>query len=402
MKKVVIIGAFDRYNYGDNLMPILFEMFLLESYPGFFEKYKLIFSALINSDLSEFKVKKTVAMSEVFDGNLEDIHAVISIGGEVLCASSSSLSLHMNNTKLLNNIILLFRNLRLSFLTDFVCKKIYKLPWEYPYIPKKLKSHIKIAFNTVGGAVYKRDLGIRLHGVRSRLNKANYLSVRDVRTKDSLCGFSTPVVYPDSAVVMAHFVNDVFLDEQSSQMVNNLKNENYICFQAAPKKVGATAKECVEVLRNISKKYDLKVKLLPIGYASGHDDIEFLREVEQLSNGEFPLLVNLNIWEIMSAIRYSKMYIGTSLHGAITALSFSVPHIGLNRKVVKLDKFLSDWSIEPFTRCYSILEVPDIFESALNVDIETFHSHSKYLIGLGLKNNHCLVQALGLDVWKIK
>jgi hypothetical protein len=81
MKSVVVLGAFDRYNYGDNLMPILFEIFLREFYPNFFDKYTLVFSALTNSDLSRYKAKKTVAMSEVFSGNLDDIHAEICIGG---------------------------------------------------------------------------------------------------------------------------------------------------------------------------------------------------------------------------------------------------------------------------------------------------------------------------------
>jgi len=51
MSRVIILGAFDRYNYGDNLMPILFEFFLKEFYPDFFNKYDLVFSALTSSDL---------------------------------------------------------------------------------------------------------------------------------------------------------------------------------------------------------------------------------------------------------------------------------------------------------------------------------------------------------------
>lgn len=397
MKNIVVIGAFDRYNYGDNLMPILFEFFLKKYYPNIFNKYNLEFSALVDSDLSKYKAKKTVAISKVFDGRHDSIHAVIAIGGEVLCASSSALFLHMNHSAKLVKFIKLLRKMRLSILADMVCQKYYGLPWEYPYIPKRLEPHIKVAFNTVGGGVPKRVLGPYLHSVRKRLFDADYLSVRDKRTARSLEKFCSPTVFPDSAIVMSYLVSDEFLGIESRVCINKLKSDNYICFQAAPKKVGASAYQCAETLGEISKKHGLKVILCPIGYASGHDDIEFLREVEKHSNGEFIVLDDLNLWEIMSVIRHSKFFIGTSLHGVITALSFSVPHIGVNQKVVKLDKFLAEWGIGSSNKCYSILEILDIFDSVLNFDKEKFRAHSKYLIELGLTNYHDMVNSLHIE-----
>jgi hypothetical protein len=397
MKKVVILGAFDRYNYGDNLMPILFESFLREYYPGFFNSYHLEFSALTDSDLSKYRAKKTVAMSKVFEGRLDDIQAVISIGGEVLCASSSGLFFHMNHSKRFVRFVKLLKWRRFSFLADIVCKKFYKLPWEYPYIPQRLEPHIKVGFNTVGGGVSPNALKPYIHSVRARLSTADYLSVRDKRTEGSLKNFCSPEVFPDSAIVMAHFVNDDFLEKESGARINELRNEDYICFQAAPEKVDASSYECREVLRSLSEQYGLKIILCPIGYASGHDDIEFLGEVGKISDGEFEILDDLNVWEIMSVIRYSKAFIGTSLHGVITALSFSIPHVGVNRRVAKLDRFLADWSLGPSARCYSVLEIPDIFESVVNVNKAYFCAHSEHLIELGLKNNHRLVQALSLD-----
>ena len=295
MKRVVVIGAFDRYNYGDNLMPILFELFLKEFYPNFFERYQLVFSALTNSDLSKYKAKKTVAMCEIFGGCLDDLDAVISIGGEVLCASSSTLFLHMDHPENLMNRVSLLRKNKLSFFADLFCKIFYRLPWEYPYVPKRISGSMKVAFNTVGGGVSRRSIGTYIHSVRSRLSSADYLSVRDTRTESSLAKFCTPDVFPDSAITMGYFVGDQFLEKESSPRVNELCKENYICFQSAPKKVGASAVEVVDVLRKIAGSRSLGVKLCPIGYASGHDDIEFLREVQQLSGGEFDLVEDLNV-----------------------------------------------------------------------------------------------------------
>ena len=66
MKKIVVIGAFDRYNYGDNLMPILFDFFLKRFYPDVFSEYEIIYSALTDSNLTKYKAKKTVAIHKVF------------------------------------------------------------------------------------------------------------------------------------------------------------------------------------------------------------------------------------------------------------------------------------------------------------------------------------------------
>jgi len=153
----------------------------------------------------------------------------------------------------------------------------------------------------------------------------------------------------------------------------------------------------VEVLKELEKNYGLTVKLCPIGYANGHDDIEFLQEVQEISGGEFDLIDDLNVWEIMSVIRNSTVFVGTSLHGVITALSFSVPYIGLNRAVAKLDGFLADWGVGASKRCYSVTELPDIFEAIMNTDRVEFQDHSRRLLELGLTNNYRLVQALGLD-----
>lgn len=396
MKRVIIIGAFDRYNYGDNLMPILFELFLKEFYPGFFGKYQLVFSALTNSDLSRYKAKKSVAMSDVFAERLDDIEAVISIGGEVLCASSSTLFLHMDHPKNIMNRISLVKGNKLSILADMFCRSFYKLPWEYPYVPKRLRGSIKIGFNTVGGGVSKRSPGTYIHSIRSRLSSADYLSVRDTRTESSLSRFCTPAVFPDSAITMAYFAGDQFLEKESSPSIIELCKENYICFQAAPKKVGASVGETVDVLRRVAGNKSLGVKLCPIGYANGHDDIEFLREIHQASDGEFDLIEDMNLWEIMSVIRNAELFIGTSLHGVITALSYSIPYIGLNRRVGKLDRFLSDWGIGNSKRCYSVTELPEVFESIMDIDKAVYQKHSSWLWELGLTNNHKLVQALGL------
>ena len=60
--------------------------------------------------------------------------------------------------------------------------------------------------------------------------------------------------------------------------------------------------------------------------------------------------------DIMYLIANAKAYIGTSLHGAITSMSYAVPHVGL--VVEKLDAYLATWGVEgnnyavPFDQIY--------------------------------------------------
>lgn len=397
MKRVVIFGAFDRYNYGDNLMPILFERFVSRFYPDFSNKYRLEFSALTNSDLSRYKAKKSVAIGELLANKGEDIHSIISIGGEILCASSSTLFLHMSHPKKLMTRVAFLKKNRLGMIADIYCRNFYKLPWEYPYIPKKFQTNTKIAFNTIGGGVSGRSISTYFYGVRKRLSEADYISVRDNRTKDSVQEHCAPDLFPDSAIVMSELITDKNLSEECGQEINELRNQEYLCFQAAPQKVNATASECAEVLKALAERYGLQVVLCPIGYASGHDDYEFLHKVNEEAEGAFRLLYELNVWEIMSVIRYSKLFLGTSLHGIITSLSFAVPHIGINKNIRKLDKFLDDWSIGASARCYSMSEVLDNVDLVLSIKPEDIEFNSKRLTQLGLENNHKLIKALGLD-----
>ena len=395
MKKIVVIGAFDRYNYGDNLMPILFEFFLKRFYPDSFSEYEFVYSALTDSDLSKYKAKKTVAIHKVLNKKNENPHSIISIGGEVLCASSSTLFLHMDNSKKATDFIVFLKKNRMTILADLLCQRHYKLPWEYPYLPPKLSGTLT-AFNTVGGGVSRYSLSQYLNKVKTRISNSDYLSVRDSRVVKSIDSFSSPDLFPDSAITMADFITDDFLVEECSDQINQLKNKDYICFQAAPNKTDASAIEWVDILNKISERYSLEVILCPIGYASGHDDFDFLEEIHKKSLGKFTLLYELNLWEIMSIIKNSKIFLGTSLHGVITALSFSVSYIGLNPKVTKLDAFLKNWGINPSNRCYSADEILDVIDSILVIDKTEFDKHSKRLRSLGLDNNHKLVSTLGI------
>ena len=50
-----------------------------------------------------------------------------------------------------------------------------------------------------------------------------------------------------------------------------------------------------------------------------------------------------NIYETLYILKNATLYIGTSLHGAITAISYGIPHFALTNKIKKLVDFLETW-----------------------------------------------------------
>jgi hypothetical protein len=87
--------------------------------------------------------------------------------------------------------------------------------------------------------------------------------------------------------------------------------------------------------------------LVPIGYAQGHEDEIPLRQIYNLTTSPIEIIEDETIYNITYAISKAQFYIGTSLHGAITAISYKVPHIALTSRVPKLIHFLETWHTTP-------------------------------------------------------
>ncbi|HCD1652439.1 TPA: polysaccharide pyruvyl transferase family protein, partial [Klebsiella pneumoniae] len=109
------------------------------------------------------------------------------------------------------------------------------------------------------------------------LRSAEFISVRDSRTFDALSGIQNVKLVPDSVLMLSKVVT-------ISDMLKNVQHDiegfvlekEFIVIQCCPYKVTFTASELSSCIDNIVNEYDLDVVLLPIGYASGHDDVIFL------------------------------------------------------------------------------------------------------------------------------
>lgn len=361
---VVFYGAFDRYNYGDNLMPILFEMYLRKFHHGKLDNINFMYSSIKDSDLSEYDCKPTVAMQSLIDTDaLPENSTIVVVGGEVLRADVSTLFLHVQHSHSVVKLLKIVKRIFPSFLVK-IAKIKYGTYWDYPYIPdsSSFRKKINIVYNTVGGEPHSSQI--------DKIGKSEYVSVRDKRTYQALSAFNNIHLVPDSVLMVSSIIDHEFLEKKvRSDIVNYVKNRKYIVLQACPYKVNFSAKEVADELNLVSEQYNIDIVLLPIGYASGHDDIVFLEKVLSYYKEKFILFDGLSVWEIMYIIASSAGFYGTSLHGVITAMSFHVPHYCINSDIKKLVSFLDTWSVSPYNKPIKINEIHETINKSSDKSI---------------------------------
>ncbi|HBR6870219.1 TPA: polysaccharide pyruvyl transferase family protein, partial [Klebsiella aerogenes] len=195
------------------------------------------------------------------------------------------------------------------------------------------------------------------------IKNSDYISVRDNRTYESISSFAQAKLVPDSVLMASGVIDLEFIETKvRAELITRYASKKYITIQACPYKVDFTPDELAKELSKLDTEYE--VVLLPIGYASGHDDVMFLNKVNNASDSKFFLEDDLNVWEIMYLIVKSQAFYGTSLHGVITAMSFRVPHYCINKNIAKLTSFLETWSVYPYNKPIYISEIPETLENS--------------------------------------
>ena len=358
MEKILIIGAFDRYNYGDLLFPLIIEK-QLNTYG---KNFQYQYFGIVESDLSKEGGKPTQSL-QAFYGHLsdpEDKASVIVAGGEALGVTWNSLyaSLSAPFQKIHRH------HVRLSKFIDLnkVAKKLLKGKTTLPFVFDKtdFPGLNKVILNSLGGSGLTKALFDRYPFLQRKLQRADYLAVRDGLTVDNLQQNKVKAhLFPDSAILMSDFYPVDQLEKSVTPDVADYvqKNRgNYVFFQINKKTTVGKEELIAEELNKIYQNDETQICLCPIGKALNHDDHEALKAVQAKLRCPSVYFDADNIWDIMYLIANAKAYIGTSLHGAITSMSYAVPHVGL--VVEKLDAYLETWGVEgnnysvPFDQIY--------------------------------------------------
>jgi polysaccharide pyruvyl transferase WcaK-like protein len=249
-----------------------------------------------------------------------------------------------------------FRKIFGFSIANYLTKNALLQKNEFPYILSRANLKSKVYYSCVGGSSFNSEKNQNhLDRVAAEIKKTDGISVRDLCVQELLAtkGVNARLV-PDSALVMSDIFPLKSLEERdwkrSLRKTPDFSSKNYIVFQGAKSFISTKLEDISEQLFKISKETGVSILLLPIGRATGHEDHAALEPLLKiLGSRGVPSAIqdSAHVLDIMASIAFSKSYIGTSLHGAITSYSFGHKVCGImTAKVKKLHNFVSTWMQE--------------------------------------------------------
>jgi polysaccharide pyruvyl transferase len=211
--------------------------------------------------------------------------------------------------------------------------------------------------------------------VKRALDGACRISVRDEASAEKLrrTGVSQTVhVAPDMCVMLSHRLRRENLAGRGERTLARFGisvGRPLLCFQTQPYP-GFSEDEILAQLKRYREKHHADVVLLPLGYC--HGDHEFLRSLSRRSNGMLKYVDTDSVVDMLSIISAADLFVGTSLHGNITAFSFGIPHLFGPLPVAKAEGFLSVTNLPAELRLGSWCELNDKIGYALELGPKFF------------------------------
>lgn len=337
-----ILAASDRNNYGDLLFPMVIKKYAETNFP----KDQTCNYGIVKSNLKSFGAEPTKSLYDLkSDVKTEkEMSKIIVAGGEVLGAEWLTIYMFIFNfwEKLYR-----FRMIRSFFYRSKILNFISKITFgsSKPFVlDGDVYKKNKIYYNAVGALGVKSILSLPKY--YKYFQNIQHMSVRD---KYSQKHFSNAGVQcslsPDSALIMS----DLFVNELITNITSECKElvqHEFVFVQLGKNKGPENINKFVKNLTEFSINNKIKIVLCPIGFANGHEDEIILKKVYDLNKG-FLYYTPQNVFEIMYLIQNAKLYLGTSLHGLITAQSFNVPYFVFHEKVDKIKNYIETWNTNP-------------------------------------------------------
>lgn len=244
-KPIILYGAFDRYNYGDNLMPVLLSLYIERFFPEIKNTFDIRYASITRSNLTRYGCYKTEKIDSAIDTCAPGSFIVV-VGGEVIGAARDNLFINGFESEFLYNLAI-----RVRYKFPRIFRKISKYKFghvgDFPYLPNY--DNVKVVFNTIGGTIDRASSDYEK--MQSSLESAAFVSVRDTRTLNSLPESLDMTLSPDSALILPKLVDDNFLEQKIAGKLNKYKNLNYAVFQASPHKLGVSKELAIEAITKV-------------------------------------------------------------------------------------------------------------------------------------------------------
>ncbi len=353
--KVIAYGAYDRHNYGDLLFAIVLKRYLEAE-----GRFSVLIAATKTSNLSSYGALPTIPLKQALDETKDQPRTMLIVaGGECLTAQWESIIGYLAPQAIYYPIkaapYLIGHKafIRLS-------RMFTSIPSDVPLVlgERDLPGY-KVMYNSVGGNQISSKSPLIHDAIERNLKDCTYVSVRDRETSAELekLGVEHKLV-PDSAILISDIFPQKVDPAERGHIVFHISDHH------AKRRIEAIAQQLTEL--NVST--GLKIALLTIGKAPGHSDDGPLDKLHSLLGDERAYRVDSGtIDDIISCIASSKLYCGTSLHGAITALAYAVPQIALlPQNVIKLSSFLETWVPKQLCGFAEVRQISQIGTNLIN------------------------------------
>ncbi len=310
-KKIFHFGTFDVSNYGDLLFPLIVAKHL-----NCQTDYDLVCASPVGGKPNFHDCVESISVNDAYALRSE-VDAAIIGGGNIIHCERTTLSDYQE--KLTSN----FAYYDLWVAPSIYVKNTIPVLWNAPGVPQKF---------------HKQYHPI----VKGALQRADYLSVRDSESKQFLLDVWSDAsieVMPDTAWMINTLWKRDYLTEHYQKILyeTKLSSSDPIVILHLNQRYtnGMSFVELAATLDKISVTISARPLLIPIGAC--HGDKELAESVSKLMCTKPLVLKPHALIDIAACIAHAKAYIGSSLHGLITASSFGVP--GMAVASLKVAKF---------------------------------------------------------------
>lgn len=356
-----VVGAFDRFNYGDLLFPHLTAHFLRRQYGV---DTDIRFYGIRTANLEPEGGVKTQTLRQMFrsgvghNGQLGKDDVVWIAGGEVLSSSWALMVEHILPHGISGLVRRMHRRIGHPRASQ-IYRRLFRVPNRMPWLfaPKSGRDaalSYSVVYNSVGGQAVGKHSSAISDWQRQCLQEASWLALRDSKSQTAVRNLGVPQAHlsPDSAVMMTELRSPAELAKLRANVLLRMglnPAQRYIALQCGLKYLpGQDLGPLTGQIDQMQAQQHMPVIGFAIGRAAGHDDQISARNIEAACTARGINFLrapdDLTVWEIMAFIAGSACYVGTSLHGFITAFAFGRPRVGLSQ-VGKLIGFRDDWDL---------------------------------------------------------
>lgn len=324
MKKMISLGAYDRFNYGDLLFAHMIDRVATR---------EVAHASIAGGDLVGVGGHSTAAIGEAMKQGKDEPNGIIVGGGDVLTASWFAVDWQLRSERLDIAYRVARRSVPMAFLNK-IARAARGSDWDRPFLPPPhVCRRMPVVYHAVGGSNIGGLSTSDQARIAGDLSASRLVTVRDRTTAAALRNLGvTCEIAPDSVAAMAF--ETLNQHERESRHILIQASDNWL-----RQRIDAFSIALNELIRA-----GFQVSFLPIGLAAGHSDLSAYERLA--SKSPCVRLINVdNTGDIKDAIADASLFIGTSLHGHITAVAVGTPCIAL-KGVSKLEAYVATWSGE--------------------------------------------------------